>query len=205
MNSSQFCKILDLQTIQKIVLVRFIQLFEDKKKSMFFKQKILETMFGLTILEDSEIINVTLTQLFHQYISYKSKTLKLAVMFAVRDNIKLVSPIHVLENAYVGQMDSIYNDCSIDQKLQMVAIIKLLIQNLEYLFHNTQFLMFLKNKMLSDDSYIVRMNMLKLLIEMKDFIGLKVFEKRILGILVELGNSSSPQLAQLFCHFVVVF
>ena len=203
-NSSSFCLIFELSTIQNVILPTFIKLFESPEKDVFFKKRILETMFGLTVFEDNEVINTTLGGLFGQCITHSLIEVRITLMMLLKDNIKLVSPIHLLENAYVSQIEEIYDNCSIAQKLEVVAIIKLLILNVEYLFHNHQFLKFLKDKLLSDAAYIIRMSILRVFVETKDFIGLKVFEKRLLGIFMDLGNSSVPDQMQLFCHFVIV-
>lgn len=203
-NLLPFCKVFDLATIQKVVFPNLIRLFEDPSKNVPYKQKVLETMFGLTVFEDNDVINPTLTGFFHSYINHTSFDIRISLMFLVKDNIKLISPIHILENACVSQIAEIYDNCNLDQKLQMISVIKLLIQNVEYLFHNHQFLKILKDKFLSDELYIVRISMLKIFIEMKDFIGLKVFEKRLLGMFIDLGNSPNPDHLQIFCYFVIV-
>lgn len=203
-NSGSFCLIFELSTIQSVILPTFIKLFESPEKDVFFKKRILETMFGLTVFEDNEIINPTLAGLFGQCITHSLIEVRIALMMMLKDNIKLISPIHLLEKAYVSQIEEIYDNCSIAQKLEVVEIIKLLILNVEYLFHNHHFLRFLKEKLISDAAYIVRMSILRVFVETKDFIGLKVFEKRLLGIFMDLGNSGVPDQMQLFCHFVIV-
>lgn len=161
-------------------------------------------MFNLTCLEDNEVINSSLTNIFHQCIHHKSINVRLTLMLMVRDNIKLISPVHVLEAAYVNNIIEIYPSCDLEQKLRLLTIIGSLIQNVEYLFHNTAFVNFLKTMVLTDETHMIRIGLLRVFVEMKDYIGLKVFEKRLLWVLLELGNSSVPNQAQLFCQFCVV-
>lgn len=205
LNLSLFSRVFDLSLIQKSLLKRLINLFDLPHKKVFFKQKVVETLFGLTVYEDNEIVNPALTVFFNKNIAHPSIEIRTSLMFLIKDNMKLISPMHVLEAAYVTQINDIYDLCSIDQKLELIILIKLMIQNIEYLFHNQIFVKTLKEKFLMDSAYIVRMTTLKVFVEMKDFIGLKVFEKRLLVIFMEMGNSDDPDQQQMFCNFVIVF
>ncbi len=65
-----------------------------------------------------------------------------------------------------------------------------MIKHIEYLFNSERFVSFISQKLLDDRIHIIRMSFLKTLIELKDFIGIKVFQKNILNIFFDMGQST---------------